>query len=133
MLPRTRPGSESITFTEELDRTRPVVERLLREVDVPISVDTYRSQVAEKLLEAGAHMVNDISGLHFDQEMGTVVSRYDVPLVVMHIKGRPKDMQLNPKYTDLISEIYSSLKGSVETALQAGVKKEKVITLVLYF
>lgn len=123
----SRPGSEPIGVDEELTRTLPVVERLVQELNVPISVDTFKSQVARKALEAGAHMINDISGLKFDQEMGSVVSHYDVPLILMHIKGRPKDMQINPTYDDLISEMFSSLQESVGRALQAGVKRERIV------
>lgn len=123
----TRPGSEPISPEQELDRTLPVVEKLIQELNVPISVDTNRSQVAAALLGAGAHMVNDISGLNFDPEMGTVASRYDASLIVMHIKGRPRDMQLNPEYDDLLSDIYTSLKRSVEKALQAGVGADKIV------
>ncbi|UCE17857.1 MAG: dihydropteroate synthase [Gemmatimonadota bacterium] len=123
----TRPGSDAIPPEQELYRTLPVVEKLVKELHVPISVDTYRSQVAEKLLEAGAHMVNDISGLDFDPDMAHVVSRYEVPVIVMHIRGRPKDMQLNPEYDDLISDVYTSLKRCVTNALQAGVHKDKIV------
>ena len=123
----TRPGSDAISPDKELGRILPVVERLVKELDVPISVDTYRSTVAARLLEVGAHMVNDISGLNCDPEMGNVVRQYDVPLILMHMKGRPKDMQVNPHYDDLISEIFSSLRKSVNTALQAGVRSENII------
>lgn len=123
----TRPGSGPISPQEELERMLPVVERLVEELDVPISVDTYRSHVAERLLQAGAHMVNDISGLNFDPDMGALVSHYDVPLILMHIKGRPKDMQANPEYDDVISEVYSSLCQSVDNALRANIRTQHIV------
>lgn len=123
----SRPGSEPMAVEEELERVLPVVERLVEELSVPVSVDTVKSQVAERALEVGAHMVNDISGLKYDPEMGSVVSSYDVPLILMHIKGRPKDMQANPVYEDLLSEIFSSLQESARRALQAGVRQESIV------
>lgn len=123
----TRPGSDPTPLDEELARTLPVVERLVSELNVPISVDTYRSPVAAKLLEAGAHLVNDISSLRFDPEMGSVLSHYNVPVILMHMKGRPKDMQHKPIYEDLISEISTFLQERAEKALLAGVRRDHII------
>jgi dihydropteroate synthase len=123
----TRPGSEPITIEEELRRTIPVIEVLSKEVDVPISIDTYKSEVAKKALDAGASMVNDISGLRFDPEMSKVVSAYKVPVVIMHIKGTPKDMQQNPVYEALIPEITDYLKDCIRLAIESGISEDKII------
>lgn len=123
----TRPGSDPISPEEELDRILPVLELLLKEVEIPISVDTYKARVAKTVLELGVHMINDISGLHFDGEMARVVADYDVPVVLMHIRGRPKDMQRNPIYKDLMGEIIDYLEESINLALGNGVKEENII------
>jgi len=123
----TRPGSDPISPEEELDRIMPVLELLVKEVEIPISVDTYKARVAETALELGVHMINDISGLHFDGEMARVVADYDVPVVLMHIRGRPKDMQNNPVYKDLMGEIIDYLQESINLALESGVKEENII------
>jgi dihydropteroate synthase len=123
----TRPGSESITIEEELRRTIPVIKTLKKEIPIPISIDTYKSEVAQKSLDAGASMVNDISGLRFDARMPGVVSEYKVPVVIMHIKGRPKDMQENPVYEALIQEIMDYLRTGIKLATQSGVSGDMII------
>lgn len=123
----TRPGSEEIPVKEELRRTVPVIEALAGKLRAPISIDTYRSEVARAALEAGASMVNDISGLRFDPEMAKTVASYKVPVVVMHIKGTPKDMQKNPVYENLMGEIINYLKDSIRIAKEAGIVEELII------
>lgn len=123
----TRPGAEPISIEVELQRIIPVLEGLLKQVAVPISVDTYKSSVAETVLKIGANMINDISGLRFDPKMKEVVSKFQVPVVIMHIKGQPRNMQQNPYYDDLISEIYGYLAESIQLAELAGIKREKII------
>lgn len=123
----TRPGAEPVTVEEELRRTIPVIEVLAKEINVPISIDTYKSEVAKKALDAGASIVNDISGLRFDPEMAKVVSEYKVPVVIMHIKGRPKDMQQNPVYEALIPEIMDYLREGIRLAKESGVPENKII------
>lgn len=123
----TRPGSEAISLDEELQRLTPVVEALLEKVDVPISIDTYKAAVAEKMLQRGIHLINDISGLRFDPGMRHIVAQFGVPVVIMHIKGTPKDMQINPHYNDLLSEIKNYLSESINVALAAGIKSENII------
>lgn len=123
----TRPGSAPISVEEELRRLLPVVEALLTEVQIPISVDTYKAEVAAEVLNKGVHLINDISGLHFDPAMKNVLSTYQVPVVVMHIKGTPKDMQINPHYDDLMGEIHDYLSNCVAMALEAGIKRENLI------
>ncbi len=123
----TRPGAEPVSLDEELNRTIPVIEVLAREIKVPISIDTYKSVVAEKAINAGASIVNDISGLKFDPEMAKVVAKHKVPVVVMHIKGTPRNMQKEPFYENLIVEIKQYLEDSINIALNAGVEKDKII------
>jgi dihydropteroate synthase len=123
----TRPGSESIAIEEELRRTIPVVEAIAKEIKIPISIDTYKSEVARRALDAGASMVNDISGLRFDPEMPEVVSQYDVPVVIMHIKGTPRDMQQNPQYKALIPEIMDYLRVGITVAKRAGIQDDKIV------
>jgi dihydropteroate synthase len=123
----TRPGSEPLEIEEELRRTIPVIKALSKKIAVPLSVDTYKSGVAKRALDAGASMINDISGLRFDTSMARVVSEYKVPVVIMHIKGSPRDMQKNPVYEALIPEIMDSLRQSILTAVEAGVSADKII------
>lgn len=123
----TRPGAEAVTLDEEVRRTIPVIEALAGTVRVPLSIDTYKAEVARRALEAGASMVNDISGLRFDPGMAEMVAGYGVPVIVMHIRGTPRDMQRNPVYDALIPEILDYLRGSVEIAVRAGVSEERII------
>src|SRR4030042_6265556 len=123
----TRPGSEPITIEAELMRTIPVIEALARGIKIPLCIDTYKSEVAKTALDAGASMVNDISGLRFDPKMTDVVSEYKVPVVIMHIKGNPQDMQQNPVYEALIPEIIDYFRVGMKTAISAGVSEDKII------
>ncbi len=123
----TRPGSEPLAIEEELRRTIPVIEALSKEIDIPLSVDTYKSGVARRALDAGASMVNDISGLRFDPGMPKVVSEYRVPVVIMHIKGTPKDMQKNPVYQALMPEVMDTLREGIRSAMDSGVSEDKII------
>jgi dihydropteroate synthase len=123
----TRPGSEAVPVDEEIKRVVPVIEEVAKRVKVPISIDTYKSRVAELAIQAGASIVNDISGLRFDRRMPDVVARHGVAVVIMHIKGTPKDMQQNPTYTALIPEIIEYLRGGIMIARRAGVAEERII------
>ncbi len=123
----TRPGAEALPEAQEIDRLLPVLEGLVNEVDVPISVDTYKSGVAEAALKSGAHLINDISGLRFDPKLKTVAAKYNVPVVLMHIKGEPKNMQQNPTYADLMGEIFQYLAESILLAEKAGIDSDKII------
>jgi len=123
----TRPGSDPVTIEEELSRVIPVIEALSKEIDVPISIDTYKSEVAKKALDAGAEMINDISALRFDPQMKKIAAERQVPIVLMHIKGTPKNMQQNPYYDDVIEEIIKYLKESTKRAKDAGIEKENII------
>jgi dihydropteroate synthase len=123
----TRPGAERVSAKEEIKRVVPVIEKLVKKIKIPISIDTYKSAVAKAALSAGASIVNDISGLRFDTKMPEVVARYQVPVVIMHIKGTPKNMQKDPAYKALIPEIMDYLRGGIEIAQRAGVAKDKII------
>jgi dihydropteroate synthase len=123
----TRPGSEPISIDEELRRTIPVIEAISKHIKIPISIDTYKSEVAKRALDAGASMVNDVSGLRFDPKMPKVVSEYKVPVVIMHIKGKPRNMQENPVYEALIPEIMDYLRIGIATARGAGISEDKII------
>ena len=123
----TRPGSEPVSLEEELRRTLPVIEALAGRISVPISIDTYKAAVAVRALEAGASMVNDISGMRFDPEMSEIVSRFKVPVVIMHIKGEPKNMQVNPVYKALIPEIMDYFRNSIQLAVKSGVPEHMII------
>lgn len=123
----TRPGANPIPLEEELSRLLPVLQSIRPELDVPISVDTYKSEVAKRVLDMGADMINDISGLHFDPDMPGVISKFNAGCVLMHIKGKPKDMQKNPQYTDLMTEIISYLRDSLEIVKKAGIDINKTI------
>jgi len=123
----TRPGSEPVAIEEELRRTIPVIEALAKKISVPLSIDTCKSEVARRALDAGASIVNDISGLRFDTQMAKVVSERKVPVVIMHIKGAPMDMQKNPVYEALIPEIMDYLRGGIRLALESGVAEDRII------
>jgi len=123
----TRPGSKPLGLEEELGRVIPVIESLAKAVDVPISIDTYKSTLAQKAIEAGAQMINDISGLHFDPDLAKVAARKDIPLILMHIRGTPETMQKDVHYESLFSEILQSLKESILRAESAGVDPEQII------
>jgi dihydropteroate synthase len=123
----TRPGARPLSEEEELQRIIPVIERLSAELTLPISVDTYKAKVAKKALEAGASIVNDISGLRFSPDMARVAADYGAAVVIMHIKGTPRDMQEHPVYADVVGEIMSYLDEGIDIAVKAGVDREKVL------
>jgi dihydropteroate synthase len=123
----TRPGSDPLPLEEELSRVIPVIDSLSKKTDLPISIDTYKSEVARQALDAGAQMINDISALRFDPQMRKIASQAKVPIALMHIKGTPKNMQRDPSYQDVIGEITGYLKESIGMARDAGIDKEKII------
>jgi len=123
----TRPGSKPLELEEELRRVIPVIESLIKEVDVPISIDTYKSKVAQKAIEVGAEIINDISGLHFDPDLAQVAAKGNAPLILMHIRGTPETMQKDVHYDSLFSEILQYLKDSIQKAESAGLDPEQII------
>lgn len=120
-------GAQPVAEEEELERVVPVIEALSHKLDIPISIDTYKAHVAEAAIRAGAAIVNDISGLLFDPRMATVVAQYHVPLVLMHLKGTPQNMQENPVYANLCDEVYQHLEKQIQVALQAGIPRSHLI------
>jgi len=119
----TRPGSDPVPVKEELNRVIPVINKILSaKPDAIISIDTTKHKVAEEALKCGASIVNDVSGLTFDPEIADVIKAHDASLIIMHIKGKPKDMQNNPVYGNLIEEIYNFLSAQGEKANRAGIK-----------
>ena len=123
----TRPGAQVISIEEELSRVIPVIKKLSAETKACLSIDTRKAPVAKEALEAGVHLVNDISGLHYDREMGKIIKKFAVPVIIMHIQGDPQTMQVSPHYEDLIPEIMAYLKEGIEIAESAGVLREKII------
>ncbi len=123
----TRPGSEPINPEEEARLIGLAVRSMRNASNIPISIDTYRSKTAIAGLQAGADMINDVSGLEFDSEMPKVCADFDIPIVLMHLKGTPKDMQVNPYYEDVIKEVYEEFERKIEKAVKNGVKDSKII------
>ena len=123
----TRPFSDPVSASEELDRVLPVIERLAGRVSVPISIDTTKAAVAEQAVGAGATMINDVSALRTDPQMAATAARCQVPLVLMHMKGTPKTMQVDPVYEDLIDDITAFLTEAMNRAIAAGVERSAII------
>ena len=123
----TRPGSRPVSEDEELARVLPVLRGLRREVNVALSIDTYKAKVAQAALEAGADLVNDISALRFDAEMISVIARAQVPVVLMHMQGTPRTMQLEPRYDNVVGEVRDFLAARLHEAMDRGVAQEAVI------
>jgi len=124
----TRPGASKVDINAEIDRVLPVIEKIKREFDVLISIDTYKDKVAElSVKEGGADIINDISALSFSKDMADVVARLNVPVVLMHIKGTPEDMQKDPFYHDVISELTDYFNERIRFAVSKGIKREKII------
>jgi len=123
----TRPYSRRLPADEEMARVIPVIRQLSREISIPISIDTYKSKVALEALSAGASMINDISALRLDPHMAVVAAKADVPVILMHMQGTPENMQLKPRYDNLLQEIMDFLKNAVERAQLAGIKENLII------
>ncbi len=123
----TRPGSEGISAEEELKRILPVLGGLRRLLNIPISIDTQKAEVAEAALEAGAQIINDVSGLRSDPRIAEVAARYHVPLILMHMRGDPRTMQKGPFARDVVKDVIQGLRKSVATATKAGVAKSQII------
>jgi dihydropteroate synthase len=124
----TRPGSDPVSRQEEVRRVVPVIERLLAaRPEAVISVDTYRSETAVAALEAGAHIVNDVTALRGDPSMASVVADARCPVILMHMQGEPRTMQREPHYRDVVSEVTDFLESRAEHAVRAGVRPENII------
>jgi dihydropteroate synthase len=123
----TRPGSSGIAAEEELARIQPVLEGLRKRLKIPISIDTQKVEVAEAAIAAGAEIINDTSGLKNDPRLADVASRHRVPLILMHMRGKPSDMQNGPFARNVMHDVARGLRASVAVARKAGVAKSQLI------
>jgi len=123
----TRPGAEPVSLKDERDRVLPIIEMLSKETHVPISIDTFKSEVAAEAIDRGASMVNDISGLRSSQYMASLVAERGVSLIIMHMKGKPRNMQMAPTYDDVVKEVHGFLEAQLKVALDAGVPRDRII------
>ncbi|MDF2673925.1 MAG: folP [Clostridiales bacterium] len=124
----TRPGSDPVTLQEEINRVVPVIESIRKSnTNILISVDTYRAKTAEAAIKAGADIINDISAMMFDEDMHRVIKNYNVPIILMHTKGTPKNMQMNPHYDDVIGELISYFRERIEFSRKMGISIDKLI------
>jgi len=123
----TRPGAKEVTVEEERSRVIPVLEKLTRKIKIPISIDTYKSEIAKEAIKLGAKMVNDVTALRGDKNLARIVAHYNVPICLMHMKGEPRNMQENPSYKDVVKEISDFLKERADYAISCGIKKDKII------
>ena len=123
----TRPGAQPLGESEERRRVLPVIAGLAARVTIPVSIDTYKAAVADAALEAGAVMVNDISGLRYEPGLAAVVARRDAAMVLMHMRGRSKDMYQQAVYHDVVDEVLDELRESIAYATGAGVARERLL------
>jgi len=123
----TRPGSEQVSAAEERTRVIPVIKELSAEATVPISIDTRKAEVAAAALDAGAEMINDVSALRADPEMAALAAEHKVPVVLMHMQGTPKTMQLKPTYKDVVTEVVEWLAERVHFAMDAGIAESRLL------
>jgi dihydropteroate synthase len=121
----TRPGSAPVSDKEQIERVVPVIKALCKKIDVPISIDTYKLEVAKAALEAGAGMINNITALS-DERMAELAAKRDVPIVLMHMQGMPATMQIEPKYEDVVGEVLQFLLERAERAEDAGIDRKKI-------
>lgn len=122
----SRPGAKPVSVKEEISRTIPVIRALAKKIKVPISIDTYKPEVARSALDNGASLVNDITGLR-NSNMAKIITKYKAAVVIMHMQGNPRTMQRNPRYSSLIDEIIEFLSQAIDKALDAGIDREKII------
>lgn len=123
----TRPGSKRIPEEEETERVIPVIKELSKEINVPVSCDTYKAYVAEMALEAGASIINDISAFSMDRKLLDVIKKSDCGYVLMHMKGTPENMQVNPFYEDVVSEVYQFFMEKLKLIENEGINLERVV------
>ena len=123
----TRPFSDPVSEEEEIRRVVPVIEKLSKRIPIPISIDTTKAGVAEQAIKAGASMINDVSSLRFDPKMASIAVDYAVPVILMHMLGNPKTMQIEPTYDDLIGEIKAFFENAIGQAENKGVSRSKII------
>lgn len=123
----TRPFSEPVPVEEEIKRVIPVIKKLSQRVSIPISIDTTRAEVANRAIEAGAVIVNDIGALRLDPALGSLVADADIPIILMHMQGTPQTMQISPHYDDVMGDIIDFLSDSINLAVSKGIRRENII------
>jgi dihydropteroate synthase len=124
----TRPGAENVDIPTELERVIPVIEELRKRTDIPISIDTNKAEVADKAIQAGASIINDISALRFDTGMVKVLQKYpDVPIILMHMLGTPQTMQKEPFYEDTIDEIMEFFQERIDHCVSNGINRSRIV------
>lgn len=122
----TRPGSARVSVQEEIDRVVPAIEAILKRFDIPVSIDTSKSAVAEAAIKVGAEIINDVSGLTWDPEIGTIAARYNTGLVLMHLRGDFETMHSQPPAENILQEVSGGLRSSIGRAAAAGVPLENI-------
>lgn len=123
----TRPFADPVPLEEELRRVIPVIQTLAAEINLPISIDTYKAPVARAALAAGASLINDISALRFDPDMAPLAAKNQVPVILMHMQGTPRDMQVEPHYDDLLEEIKAFFRERLEFAASQGIPRDLLV------
>ena len=123
----TRPGALEVPFEAEIARTVPVIEAIRRKLEVPLSIDTRKARVAHAALEAGANIVNDVSGFKFDPDLGPFCAMTSAPVCLMHAQGVPETMHLAPEYGDVLLDVYDFLAEQIELAIGFGLRREQII------
>ncbi len=123
----SRPFSQEVSLEEEARRVLPVIEKLAPRIPIPISIDTTKAGIARQAIEVGASIINDISSLQFDPDMGAVAAEYNTPVILMHIRGTPKTMQVSPEYDDIIGEISTFFEDAIQRAEKSGISRSKLI------
>lgn len=122
----TRPGAEPVPADEEIARVAPVIEALVKEVDVPISIDTTKARVAQAALDRGAEIVNDVSALRFDPTLADAVASSGAGLILMHMLGEPRTMQSSPRYDDVVADVGAALSRWAKKAEQSGIGRDQI-------
>ncbi len=123
----TRPGSQPPSEEEEIQRVIPLIGKIIKKVNIPVSIDTYRAKVAQKALDLGVSIVNDVTALSGDKKMAEIVAEYNVPVVLMHMKGEPRTMQENPYYEDVIEEIIQFFEERIGFSVAAGIEGKNIL------
>lgn len=123
----TRPGAKPVSVKEECRRVIPVIKALAKRLRVPVSVDTSKSEVARRALDAGAVIINDVTGLKRDRRIAKLAAGYKAAVVLMHMKGTPRTMQKDPRYGDLMAEVMAGLRQSIKVATDAGISDDRIV------
>ncbi len=123
----TRPGSQPPSEEEETKRVIPIIKKIIKKINIPISIDTYRAEVARKALDLGVSIVNDVTALNGDKKMVEVVAEYNVPIILMHMKGEPCKMQENPHYENVMQEISQFFKEKIDFSVAHNIKEENIL------